>query len=590
MSFGEQSAESLQERLRAVEGELERRGHLIARLEKENKALSHRVQEASESQGQSASQISEIEETLKRMVVRVAMITQASKCLFLIHDVEAHDLRATLPAHGFDDEQIKNLHIPIEGTAAGECFRENRPIIIYDTETDDRAAKENLSALGVRNALCVPLIVERRDEETAKVLERRTIGVLYVFNKRFGGVFLDEDTQLLNRMARNTAAIFSMAKDYEDVVRKRDEVIETIESLSMGLVMVNKSGRIAQMNNSALRVFGLKRDEVGGGKTFDAVIKDEHVSESIRKALADETDFAEEISLPDPDAPDGSPRTFQMQSAVVRTEGGESIGTAVILNDITQIKNVDKMKTAFVSTVSHELRTPLTSIKGFISTLVQDEDDSFDKDTRHEFYSIIDTECDRLKRLIDDLLNVSRIESGNALDLNISKVELRTTVEKAMRIQESSTNKKANHTLSYTIAPDVPQVIEADGDKIEQILANLVSNALKYSPEGGNVRVAAKMMSPELIHFAVSDEGMGIPPAYLSKLGERFIRVDNRDTRTIGGTGIGLFLVKHLVEIHHGRMWIESEVGKGSTFNFSLPTEQPEESESGESLSQRVAG
>lgn len=589
MSFGEMSIESLQEKLRTVEGELERRNQHISRLEKENKALSQRVQEASETQQQSASEISEMEETLKRMVSRIAMITQAGKCLFLIHDRETNELFADPPAHGFDEEQIKGFRVPIEGTVAGECFREGTTQIIYDVDSDDRAMKENLSSLGVKNGMCTPLIVERRDEETGKVLERRTIGVMYVFNKRFGGVFVNDDIQLLNRMARNTAAIINMTEAFRGIERQRDEVIETIESLSMGLIMVNKSGRIAQMNNSALRVFGLKRDEIGGGKTYENVIKDEKSVDLIRRALADEVDLGEEIALPDPEAPEGSPRIFQLQSAQVRTEGGDSIGTAIILNDITQIKNVDKMKTAFVSTVSHELRTPLTSIKGFVATLVQDKEGYYDTETRHEFYTIIDDQCDRLKRLIDDLLNVSRIEAGNALELNVGDVNLRQIVETAMRIQESSTSKKENHTLSFEIAPEVPEAIKGDGDKVEQILANLVSNALKYSPGGGNVAVKAKMMSPDTVEFAVSDQGMGIPPEHLSKMGERFHRVDNRDTRTIGGTGIGLFLVKHLVEIHGGKMWIESEVGKGSTFHFSLPTTQPDEI-TGENLSQRVAG
>lgn len=589
MSFGEMSIESLQEKIRTVEGELERRNQHISRLEKENKALSQRVQEASETQQQAASGISEMEETLKRMVVRVAMITQASKCLFLIHDPKTGELFADPPAHGFEDDQIKGFRIPVEGTVAGECFRDGTTQIIYDVDSDDRASKENLASLGVKNGMCVPLIVERRDEETGKVLERSTIGVMYVFNKRFGGVFVNEDIQLMNRMARNTAAIINMTEAFRGVQRERDEVIETIESLSMGLIMVGKSGRIAQMNNSALRVFGLKRDEIGGGKTYETVIKDEKSVDLIRRAMADEIDLGEEIALPDPEAPEGSPRVFQLQSAQVRTEGGDSIGTAIILNDITQIKNVDKMKTAFVSTVSHELRTPLTSIKGFVSTLVQDTEGYYDADTRHEFYTIIDDQCDRLKRLIDDLLNVSRIEAGNALEINVGDVNLRQIVETAMRIQESSTSKKENHTLSFEMAPEIPDIIQGDGDKVEQILANLVSNALKYSPAGGNVMVSAKMMAPDTVEFAVSDQGMGIPPEHLSKMGERFHRVDNRDTRTIGGTGIGLFLVKHLVEIHGGKMWIDSEVGKGSTFHFSLPTTQPDEI-TGENLSQRVAG
>ena len=589
MSFGEISTEAIQERLRKLESELEERNTRVARLENENKALAQKVQEATEAPQQGASEISEMQETLKRMMMRIAMITQASKCLFMVHDPETNELFSDPPAHGLEDEQVQGFRIPVEGTAAGECFTTGKEQIIYDADTDERALRENLSSLGVKNALCTPLIVQKHDDETNKVIESRTIGILYVFNKRFGGVFMQEDIQLLNRMARNTAAIINMAESVRVIERERDEVIETIESLSMGLIMVSKSGRIAQMNNSALRVFGLKRDEIGGGKTYDEVIKDEEVTALIRRSLTEDAETAEEITLPDRESEDGSSRVFQMETAQVRTEGGDAIGTAIIVNDITQIKNVDKMKSAFVSTVSHELRTPLTSIKGFVSTLVDDKDDSFPPEMRHEFYTIIDDQCDRLKRMIDDLLSVSRIEAGNALDLNVTEVNLRKTVETAMRIQESSTSKKENHTLSFEIAPEVPATIQADGDKIEQIIGNLVSNALKYSPNGGNVKVTAEMKTPEMVQFDVSDQGMGIPPEHVSKMGERFHRVDNRDTRTIGGTGIGLFLVKNLVNFHGGEMWVDSEVGKGSVFHFSLPTEQTEEMTS-EERSKLIAG
>ncbi|HVK05003.1 MAG TPA: ATP-binding protein [Armatimonadaceae bacterium] len=588
MSFDDSNVESLRERLRAIEAQLADRNNHVARLERAIKEMEQKVKEASETQ-QPASEISEMEETLKRMVMRVAMILQASKCMFMIYDADNRELFAETPALGFEDEQVKGFRVSVDGTLSGECFRENKPVILYDAETDERAMAEGLAGIGVKNGLCVPLIVERRDEETAKLIDRKTIGVLHVFNKRYGNIFIEDDVQLLERMAKNTAAIINMAESYRQVVKERDEAIETIQSLSMGLLMVNKGGRITQMNNSALRIFGLKKDELHGGKTFDQVIKDEKVIDLLKRALSTDGEVADELTLSDPDSPE-QVHTFQIQSAGVRTDTGEVIGTAAIFNDITEIKNVDKMKTAFVSTVSHELRTPLTSIKGFISTLLQDTEGFYDNETRHEFYTIIDTECDRLRRLIDDLLNVSRIESGKVLELNVADVDLRKVTEKAMRIQDSSTYKRENHSLAYEIDPEVPATIEADQDKIEQILANLVSNALKYSPKGGEVKVSARMMGPEMVQFGISDQGMGIPKEHLTKMGERFHRVDNRDTREIGGTGIGLFLVKNLVEFHHGKLWVESEVGKGSTFFFTLPTTQPEDTGEGGSLASRVAG
>jgi two-component system phosphate regulon sensor histidine kinase PhoR len=221
--------------------------------------------------------------------------------------------------------------------------------------------------------------------------------------------------------------------------------------------------------------------------------------------------------------------------------------------------------------VSHELRTPLTSIKGFISTLLQDIDSYYDTDTIHEFYTIIDLECDRLIRLINDLLNVSRIEAGRALDLNPSPVRVSEIVEKVVIAQKSYS---ANHDFKIEMDPDIP-VIVGDRDKIDQILTNLINNAVNYSPKGGIITISGHKIDGA-VRVIVADTGIGISKEQLSKVFDRFHRIDNRDTRKVGGTGIGLYLVKHLVEAHGGKVWVESEVGNGSQFIFELPKCPPQ--------------
>ncbi len=576
MTPGGDDTESLRERLRKLEADLRERNQYVGRLEKANRDMEQRLREASES-SQPTAELTELEEALKRLVARIAMILQAEKCVFMIHNVEDELLFAEKPALGFGDDELKLLRVKEGQGVSGEAFRDNKAIIVYDAQSDERTVKDQVGPLGIRNGVCVPLIVERRDEETNRVTDRRTIGVLWVFNKRYGNIFIEEDVHLLERLAKNAASIINTAETYRKVVHEKEELVENIESLYAGLIMVNKNGRITQMNASAREMLGVTADDISSGKTFDAVIQDETVKDILRRALEEETGVAEEVTLSEPDNPEAQ-HTFQVQSALVRNDVGDTIGTAALFNDITELKNVDKMKTAFVSTVSHELRTPLTSIKGFISTLVQDVEGFYDKETRQEFYVIIDTECDRLRRLIDDLLNVSRIESGKALSMNIGDVNVSGIVEKVVRTQTASTYKKASHSLTFDLDTSIPPIIQADEDKVEQIFNNLVSNALKYAPGGGEIKVAGKMMSGgELIQFAVSDHGMGIPKEHLGKMFQRFHRVDNRDTREIGGTGIGLFLVKALVEMHHGKIWIESEVGKGTTFFFTMPITQPEQ-------------
>ena len=267
-----------------------------------------------------------------------------------------------------------------------------------------------------------------------------------------------------------------------------------------------------------------------------------------------------------------------MQCAPVKDDDGAPAGIVTVFNDITEIRGVERMKTAFISTVSHELRTPLTGIKGFISTLLADTDNYYDETTRREFYTIIDTECDRLTRLIQDLLDISRIEQGKAMQLNWEDVDVVALSEKVVSVQRAFVK---NHALTLDFPPAFPH-IEADPDKLEQILTNLVNNAIKYSPRGGEVCVIGRVIAepsggdahPRSISLRVTDEGMGISQEHLPKLFDRFYRVDNRDNREIGGTGIGLALVKSLTEGHHGTVTVESEPGRGSVFTLILPVRQ----------------
>jgi len=236
--------------------------------------------------------------------------------------------------------------------------------------------------------------------------------------------------------------------------------------------------------------------------------------------------------------------------------------------NITELRQVERMKTAFVSTVSHELRTPLTSVKGFIATLIDDTDGIYDDETRFEFYHIIDQECDRLTRLINDLLNVSRIESGRGIDVLLSQVNLSELAANVTKMQQGYTDR---HNIYSTIPEDFP-LIQADADKVQQILDNLIGNAVKYSPQGGDVVVSAEDEG-ETIRIDIRDHGLGIPHHHWDKIFQRFHMVDDDvDHKAVKGTGIGLYLVKHLAQAHGGDVWLDwSEVGEGSRFAIRLP-------------------
>lgn len=502
--------------------------------------------------------ISEADVTLRRLVQRIAMILQAEKIVIMFFDREAGELRGIPPAYGIDEDLLSMFKVRATSGISGQVYREGEPAIFHDATGDPRTQKDPFGILHVHNGITVPLVIERRDEEN-RVVDRSVIGVLHAFNKRHGEDFNEEDVRLLERMARNVGSIIANLQLYREVVEEREELLQTFESLSAGLILVSSERKISQMNASARTIFQVGSEAIG--KPFEDIIKQEIFTEVFEAALRGDEGGRTELQV----MIAGAERTYQIQAALVKSDEGKELGVVAIFNDITDIKNIERMKSSFVAMASHELRTPLTAIKGFVSTLIQDQ--GFSADERQEFYMIIDQECDRLTRLINDLLNTARIESGQSLQPNYAEVNFRALLDKVVMIQRQATHR---HTLALDVQGEIPNLI-GDEDKLDQILTNLLNNAIKYSPNGGTITVHAAVDGDEIL-VGVEDQGLGIPGDHLGKVFERFHRVHNEDNRRIYGTGLGLYLVKHLVEsVHMGRIWVESEVGKGSTFWFRIP-------------------
>jgi PAS domain S-box-containing protein len=508
-----------------------------------------------------ASPITEADVTLRRLVQRIAMILQAEKIVIMFYDRERGELMGIPPAYGVEEERLAMFRVRASQGVSGEVFRESTPIIFHDAHTDPRTRKDPFGILHVVNGITVPLVIEKRDEEN-RVIDRSVIGVLHAFNKRHGEDFNEEDVRLLERMARNVGSIIANLQLYREVVEEREELLQTFESLTAGLVLVSPEGRISQMNASARAIFGAGDDVIG--KPAKEVLHVEELQEMFKITARGEETPRQEINIQIASIE----RTYEVQAALVRNEELKDLGVVAIFNDITDLKAIDKMKSSFVAMASHELRTPLTAIKGFVSTLLMDDD--FAPEERREFYGIIDTECDRLRRLIDDLLNTARIESGQSLKPNYTRFELMPVLEKCVTIQKQASHR---HQIKLEVLNELPHTIIGDEDKLDQILTNLLNNAIKYSPNGGSVTVRAQNEGPTIL-VGVEDQGIGIPKDHLAKIFDKFHRVNNEDNRKIYGTGLGLYLVKHLVEqVHLGEIWAESSDGVGSTFWFRIPVE-----------------
>ncbi|MGV3615672.1 MAG: ATP-binding protein [Fimbriimonas sp.] len=562
MSVGTQNPMSHEDELNSLRMQLANALQRVKELEAEKNVPSPPGRTAAEA-AVDVAPLNEADVTLRRLVQRIAMILQAEKIVIMFYDREQGELMGIPPSYGVEEDKLRLFRVRATHGISGQAFRDSEAIIFHDIENDPRAQEDPFGLLHVGNGVTVPLVIEKRDEEN-RVIERNTIGVLHAFNKRHGEDFNEEDVRLLERMARNVGSIIANLQLYREVVIEREELAQTFESLATGLILVSPEGRLSQVNATARAIFGLDASSIG--KDAREKIPNDQLHEVV-EALRNGENRKADLHL----TVNNSERVYETQGAQVKNDEGKDLGVVVIFNDVTDMKNIDKMKSSFVAMASHELRTPLTAIKGFSSTLLDGIDyDMYGKEEQKEFLGIVVSECDRLRRLIDDLLNTSRIEANESLNPNYSRFELLPLLKKSVAVQQQASNK---HTVKLEVHDVLPETIVGDQDKFDQILTNLLNNAIKYSPNGGDVTVHAKTEGDNIL-IGVQDQGLGIPKEHLSKVFEKFHRVNNDDNRKIYGTGLGLFLVKHLVDkVHMGEIWAESEVGVGSTFWFKMSKE-----------------
>lgn len=509
----------------------------------------------------------EFVETLTRLLMKVAMIIQAEKALYMTFDRRSDELVAREPAFGIPGEYLADIRVSAKQGLASEVFRTG-DARIWKTPAEAPV----LAQFGARNGLIVPLDVERKDEQ-GRVMETRRVGLLLVFNKRFGGQFVPEDVKLLSMLSRNAASVLAQARMFEEIIEEKERYEATFESISVGLLMVQNDGIVSEMNPSARRIFHLDANGTEGvGCPVDDIIKDNVALTTIKDALSGEEGMAE-ITVTLGAEGDSRAYIFQLQAAQIHGQDREPSGAVAVFSDITDVRNAERSKTSFIDAAAHDLRNPMAAIKGFAETLLSDPDeDMFTKEDRQEFLGIIAKSCKRQLGMISDLLNIAKIDAGKALDLHLVPIKLGEIVEDVMRLDQENTSL---HTYRAEIDPAAPPVL-ADEVKVDRIISNLVSNARKYSPNGGEILLKVDYLSDEdRVQVSVADQGLGIPKDQLPKMFGKFSRVKAKGFENIPGTGLGLSMVKNLVELHGGKIWVDSEYGKGSTFTFQLPVHGP---------------
>jgi two-component system phosphate regulon sensor histidine kinase PhoR len=320
------------------------------------------------------------------------------------------------------------------------------------------------------------------------------------------------------------------------------------------------------MVNDALRQLLSLSSDVSDRMPVE-IIRNAELEEAIRKAIRDGENVALELYLSK-----AGEKTIEVSVVSIHPSGtrmdedGEGIrGAVAVFHDITRLKQLEKIRQDFVANVSHELRTPLTTIKGYAETLL---DGALKEDQAFQFVQVIQRHTDRLTKIVQDLLMLSKIETKE-FQLKMEMISLPNLIDDIIDFLKEPAEKKKISLSRHEIPPSL--TLRADRSYLEQVLINLLDNAIKYTPEGGKVIVSAVEKNSEDIQFSIEDNGIGIPKEDLSRIFERFYRVDKGRSKELGGTGLGLSIVKHLVQAHGGRVWVESQLGKGSTFYFTLP-------------------
>lgn len=411
------------------------------------------------------------------------------------------------------------------------------------------------ASMGLLTGVGLPLIVRQQ-----------VIGVIFIF-RNYAGVFSNNDTALLQSFADQAAIAVQNAQLYTQVSREKQRIDAMLDSAADGIIIITPAHIIERCNPALARMLGDAPQNIRG-KTHQEVIQFAQTKDGLTLEQAEQggwplTPNATLYVEGDMLRPGGMPLPVGITYAPLVSPDGQLLNIVATVRDITRFREAEELKSTFISVISHELKTPVALIKGYVSTLRR-EDASWERKIVDDSLQVIEEEADRLTALIENLLDASRLQAG-ALAINESDVALNKLAE---RISERFRTQTSTHTITVDFPLDFPVVL-ADEDRISQVLSNLVSNAIKYSPDGGEIKITGKVM-PEYVVICVSDQGPGIAPDDIPHVFDRFYRSSDA-TRKTKGAGLGLYLARAVIEAHRGRIWVDPKPGDGARICFSLP-------------------
>jgi len=484
--------------------------------------------------GRSVTSLLDLDGVLKAVVDAAVELTGAEEGSLLLLDEATGDLYMRA-ARNFQDEFVRTFRLPIRDSLPGQVLRTGKPLLI-----NEKMPQKIKTSYLVHTVVFVPLQVQGRG-----------IGVLGVDNRQSGHPFTEHHIQLVAALADYAAIAIENANLYSRTEVERKKLEAVLTHVEDGVIVVDNDFRILLINQTVCSTFNITEPNLVGKPIHD-IIHHSEVLEILENGKTKKANRSE-ITLEDG-------RVYNAQLTPI-----PDVGFVVTMQDITHLKELDRIKTEFVSTVSHDLRSPLTAILGYVELIERIGPVS---NQQREFIRRVQTSVNNITSLINDLLDLGRIEAG--FDAQKEIVPFSTVIHYAIDGLRPRLEAKQQE-LQIDFSDDLPAVL-GNPVRLRQMLGNILMNATRYTQSKGRICVSARAEGDQVI-VSISDNGPGIPPADQPYIFDKFYRASNV-TPDVQGTGLGLAIVKSIVEDHLGRIWVNSVVGQGSTFTVVLPVTQ----------------
>ncbi len=514
---------------------VEERDQLTQQLLEVNRQLERQLQElnAIYTIGRSVTSVLDLNRVLNRVVEAAVYVAGAEEGLLLLLDDKGDELYLRA-AKNVDERLARSLRVRADDSVAGRAIQTGRPVLVAGDRT------KCVTGYLVQAMLYLPL----------RVPERGVIGVLGVINRESERTFSERDIFLLSALADYAAIAIENARLFEAAEVERVKLETILRGAGEAIIVVDEENNILLCNAAARTVLDL--DETDGlHRPVTEVITNDVLRNSFIQVR--ETGQAVHSEVPLEDG-----RTFNAQLTPI-----EGVGQVLMMQDITHLKELDRIKSEFVAAVSHDLRTPLTTIQGYVELLPRAGPVN---ERQQEFIQRVHESMENIIELIGSLLDINRVETG--YDLEIMPCDLVQVIDRAIKDFQPWAEEK-NQKLRWQ-PPETLPLVQCNPLRLRQVVANLLGNATKYTPKGGWIAISAEEEDEHVV-VHVADNGIGIPPAQQPYVFDKFFRVESEETLDIAGKGLGLAIVKAVIEKYNGRVWVESRPGVGSVFSFVLP-------------------